>query len=173
MISELVAVWALIYGAVRLIVCLNRYNLGPKTGGDKSCEFYPLWVHFVGLCSSLFVLSCFHFYWICPSSHYDLLLDGLKIYNLISAPWWGRGERGRGEGLGERCEGKVTIFDLFVIRHRRIKVLRPIRLQHVFSTIFDFFVIRHRRIKVLRLEDKSVEAPEDKSFFPAPSLQGR
>ena len=42
-----------------------------------------------------------------------------------------------------------------------------------FDDILFFFVIRHRRIKVLRLEDKSVEAPEDKSFFPAPSLQGR
>ena len=55
------------------------------------------------------------------------LPDGLKIYNLISAPWWGRGERGRGEGLGERCEGKVTIFYFFVIRHRRIKFGHPIR----------------------------------------------
>ena len=98
MLYDAIYIYIYIYGAVRLIVCLNRYNLGPKTGGDKSCEFYPLWVHFVGLCSSLFVLSCFHFYWICPSSHYDLLLDGLKIYNLISAPWWGRGERGRERG---------------------------------------------------------------------------
>ena len=106
-LSIILYIYIFTYGAVRLIVCLNRYNLGPKTGGDKSCEFYPLWVHFVGLCSSLFVLSCFHFYWICPSSHYDLLLDGLKIYNLTSALWWGRGERGRGLPRPAVEEGEV------------------------------------------------------------------